>query len=264
MNGSNIKQATVNTAASAQVMINTHQPYIGLDTHKDNVTVAIAEPGRGAVHLEGEIANKAKSINKLIKRVSERFEGQLLLFCYEAGPCGFELYRQILAAGHDCQVIAPSQVSKKAGEKIKTDKRDAVKAATNRVETMTEQMMQALPGWSMAPVVHSLIALRGIDKHSAMVLLAELGDISRFDSPSQLMAFLGLVPGEHSSDSKRCQGSITRTGNGHARRILVESGCCYRSLSEAGKNTKVLYPGSIDGQSTSARDLSSHALLLVK
>ena len=70
-------------------------------------------------------------------------------------------------------------------------------------------------------MVHSLVALRGIDKLAAMVLLAELGDISRFDSPTQLMAFLGLVPSEHSSGSRRRQGAITKTGNGHARRMLV-------------------------------------------
>ena len=90
------------------------------------------------------------------------------------------------------------------------------------------QMERVLPQWSLGPVVHSLVALRGIDKLAAMVLLAELGDISRFDAPSQLMAFLGLVPREHSSGSKRRQGGITKTGNGHARRILVESAWSYR------------------------------------
>jgi transposase len=105
---------------------------------------------------------------------------------------------------------------------------DAVKAATRHVADMTDQMMQALPHWSMAPIVDSLVALRGIDKIAAMVLLAELGDISRFKSPSQLMAYLGLVPGEHSSGESRRQRAITRTGNGHARRMLVESAWSYR------------------------------------
>ena len=294
--------------------------YIGLDTHKDNITVAIALPGRGAPQLEGEIANKPKAIDKLIQRLSERFGGELLLFCYEAGPCGYGLYRQLIAAGQDCQVVAPSLIPKKPGERIKADNRDAlklshylrsgsltavwvpdqeqeamrdltrarddmksqerkarqqlngfvlrhghgypaqktrwtkthfhwlesiqfeqpwlqivlqeyidaVKAATQRVDDMTTQMMQALPGWSLAPIVDSLVALRGIDKLAAMVLLAELGDISRFASPSQLMAFLGLVPGEHSSGESRRQRAITRTGNGHARRMLVESAWSYR------------------------------------
>jgi transposase len=105
---------------------------------------------------------------------------------------------------------------------------DAVKAADQRVADLTAQMERVLPQWSLAPVVESLVALRGIDKLAAMVLLAELGDISRFDSPKQLMAFLGLVPSEHSSGSKRRQGGITKTGNGHARRMLVESAWSYR------------------------------------
>jgi len=80
----------------------------------------------------------------------------------------------------------------------------------------------------LAPVVDSLVALRGIDKLAAMVLLAELGDISRFDSPIQLMAFLGLVPSENTSGGRRRQGAITKTGNSHARRMLVESAWSYR------------------------------------
>nr|VFK02366.1 MAG: Transposase IS116/IS110/IS902 family protein [Candidatus Kentron sp. LFY] len=89
---------------------------------------------------------------------------------------------------------------------------DAVKIASARVATITDQMMKVLPHWSLAPVVNCLVALRGIDKISAMVLLAELGDISRFDSPKQLMAYLGLVPSEHSSGKRRKQGAITLTG----------------------------------------------------
>lgn len=105
---------------------------------------------------------------------------------------------------------------------------DAVKAASQRVADLTAQMERALPQWSLAPVVEALVALRGIDKVAAMVLMAELGDISRFDSPRQLMAFLGLVPSEHSSGSRRRQGAITLTGNSHARRMLVESAWSYR------------------------------------
>jgi transposase len=105
---------------------------------------------------------------------------------------------------------------------------DAVKGTGQRVADITAQMMQVLPQWSLVPVVESLVALRGIDKLAAMVLLAELGDISRFDSPRQLMAFLGLVPGEHSSGGRQRQGAITKTGNSHARRMLVESAWSYR------------------------------------
>ena len=105
---------------------------------------------------------------------------------------------------------------------------DAVKAATQRVADLTDQLMQALPSWSLAPVVDALVALRGVDKLAAIVLLAELGDISRFESPKQLMAYLGLVPSEHSSGGRRRQGAITLTGNSHARRMLVECAWSYR------------------------------------
>ena len=100
---------------------------------------------------------------------------------------------------------------------------DAVKIVGARVATITDRMMKVLPQWSLAPMVDSLIALRGIDKISAMVLLGESGDISRFDSPKQLMAYLGLTPSEHGSGKRRRQGAVTPTGTGvtdseHARR----------------------------------------------
>jgi len=84
-------------------------------------------------------------------------------------------------------------------------------------------MREALKGWSLRPVVEALMALRGVSLITAMTTLAELGDITRFDSPKQLMAYLGLVPSEHSSGGSRRQGSITRTGNGHMRRVLTEA-----------------------------------------
>jgi transposase len=294
--------------------------FIGLDVHKETIAVALALPGWGEPQYRGEIAHEPKAVRKWLDRLSAEFDGALLLFCYEAGPCGYGLYRQLVAAGHDCQVVAPSLIPKKAGERVKTDRRDAlklarllragdltavwvpdteqeamrdlsrarddmksqerkarqqlnafvlrqghhwprgktrwtsahfnwlesirfeqpwlqvvlqeyidaVKAATQRVEDLTDQLMRALSTWSLAPVVDALVALRGIDKLAATVLLAELGDISRFDSPKQLMAYLGLVPSEHSSGGRRRQGAITLTGNGHARRMLVECAWSYR------------------------------------
>ncbi len=294
--------------------------YIGLDVHKETIAVAVARSGRAVPESRGEIANKPKAVAKLVERLSRAFGGEVLVFCYEAGPCGYGLYRQLLALGHDCQVVAPSLIPKKPGERVKTDRRDAcklagslrsgdltgvwvpdeeqeamrdlararddlkaqerkarqqlnayvlrhghawpsnrtrwtqahyhwleslrfahdwqqvvlqeysdaVKAASQRVADITAQMERVLPQWSLAPVVDSLVALRGIDKLAAMVVLAELGDISRFESPKQLMAYLGLVPSEHSSGGRRRQGAITKTGNGHARRMLVESAWSYR------------------------------------
>jgi transposase len=294
--------------------------YIGLDVHKETIVVAVARAGREAPESRGEIANKPKTVAKRVERLNREFDGEVLLFCYEAGPCGYGLYRQLLELGQDCQVVAPSLIPKKPGERIKTDRRDARKlaqglrngdltavwvpdeeqeamrdltrarndmksqerkarqqlnafvlrhghawpsnrtrwtkthynwleslkfahdwqqvvlqeyidavvAASQRVADITAQMERVLPQWALAPVVDCLIALRGIDKLAAMVLLAELGDLSRFDSPRQLMAFLGLVPSEHTSGGRRRQGAITKTGNHHARRVLVESAWSYR------------------------------------
>jgi transposase len=318
------------SAASGQGAAQQYAAYIGLDVHKETIAVAVAEPGRGEPIYRGEIANTPKKVERLIAKLSEAYDGGLLLFCYEAGPCGYGLYRQLIASGHDCEVVAPSLIPQKAGERIKTDRRDALKlarllrsgdltavwvpdreqermrdlsrarddlkaqerkarqqlnafllrhgqhwpkgksrwtpahenwlaalklddpwqqvvlqtyidaerAAGERVAQLTDQLMRALPEWSLAPVVDSLVALRGIDKLAAIVLLAELGDISRFESPKQLMAFLGLVPSEHSSGGRRRQGAITLTGNSHARRMLVESAWSYRFPARQTKHLK--------------------------
>ena len=105
---------------------------------------------------------------------------------------------------------------------------DAVKQAEARVAGLINEMEKALEGWVLAPVVKALMALRGVKLITAMTIMAELGDITRFDSPRQLMSFLGLVPSETSSGKSRRQGGITKTGNGHVRRVLIESGWCYR------------------------------------
>ena len=103
---------------------------------------------------------------------------------------------------------------------------DAVTAAGARVAGLDEQIRAAVDDWSLAPVVHALMALRGVHLLTAVTVLAELGDLTRFDHPRQLMGFLGLVPGEHSSGTRRRQGAITKTG--HARRVLVEAAWSYR------------------------------------
>ncbi len=80
--------------------------YIGLDVHKETIAVAVARAGREEPEFTGEIANKPKTVVKLVERLSREFNGEVLLFCYEAGPCGYVLYRQLLELGHDCQVVA--------------------------------------------------------------------------------------------------------------------------------------------------------------
>lgn len=292
--------------------------HVGLDVHKETIAVAVARPGREPPRDMGEIANRPAAVAKLARALCESHGGELPLFSYEAGPCGYGLYRQLRGLGFDCEVVAPSRIPKAPGERIKTDRRDAVKlarlsrsgeltpvwvpdeeqeamrdlvrarsdfkraelkvrqqlgafllrrghrwsrgrwtkahyawldglrferaweewafreyleaarAASERVAALTKLLHDALPSWPLAPVARSLAALRGVDTLTATTLLAELGDVSRFDSPRQLMAYLGLVPSEHSSGGRRRQGGITRTGNGHARRALVESAWSYR------------------------------------
>lgn len=292
--------------------------YVGLDVHKDSIAVALAGWGRGEPEYRGEIGHTAAGVKKLVKQLSP--DGEVLSFCYEAGPCGYGLYRTLTALGHRCEVVAPSLIPRKAGERLKTDRRDAlmlarlhrsgeltavwvpdleqeamrdltraredmkslelkarqrlgafllrhgrvyregtsrwtqahwrwleavkfdtpvqqivlqeyieaVRSSQRRVADLEGQMREALKSWSLRPVVEALMALRGISLITAMTTLAELGDITRFDAPKQLMAYLGLVPSEHSSGGSRRQGSLTRTGNGHVRRVLTEAAWNYR------------------------------------
>lgn len=291
--------------------------YVGLDVHKSTIAIAVARGHRGEVAYHGEIQNSPAEIRKLVKRLSPHAE--VLNFCYEAGPCGYGLYRDLTAMGHQCDVVAPSMIPRKAGDRLKTDRRDAmglarlhraaeltavwvpdreqeavrdltraredmksvelkarqrlnhfllrhglvyggksrwtkayyrwleqvrfdypvqqivlqeyvdaVKEAQRRVAGLESQMRQVLSSWSLGAVAESLMALRGVSLIVAMTTLAELGDITRFDSPQELMGFLGLVPSEHSSGNNRRQGRITRTGNGHVRRVLVEAAWSHR------------------------------------
>ncbi|MES9900956.1 MAG: IS110 family transposase [Sedimenticola sp.] len=291
--------------------------YVGLDVHKDTIAVAVAREGRGDPEYHGEINHSSAAVRKLLKRINKA--GEVLNICYEAGPCGYGLYRELTLLGHECQVVAPSLIPRKTGERMKTDRRDAlmlsrlhrageltavwvpgqeqealrdltraredmkaielkarqrlgafllrhsrvyegksrwtqthwrwletvkfeiplqqlvlqeyidaVREAQRRVAGLEQQMHGAMKKWSLAPVAEGLMALRGVSLITAMTTLAELGDITRFDSPRELMSYLGLVPSEHSSGGSRRQGSITRTGNGHVRRLLVEAAWNYR------------------------------------
>jgi len=298
--------------------MNEFSKYVGLDTHKETIAVAIADAQGGKARYYGEISNSPEAIRKLVKHLCP--DGELISFCYEAGPCGYEIYRQIGRLGHHCSVVAPSLIPTKPGERVKTDRRDseklsrldrageltavwvpdqeqeamrdltraredmkglerttkqrlnafllrygriyaggksrwtqahfrwmeglkfdvrvqqivfqeyvdAVKQSEVRVVGLEKEMEKALEHWILAPVVDALMALRGIKLITAMTIMAELGDITRFDSPRQLMSFLGLVPSEDSSGPNRRQGGITKTGNGHVRRVLIESGWSYR------------------------------------
>jgi len=293
---------------------------VGLDVHKDTIVVSLADAGlrgsRGEVREYGKIANTAAALERLARKLASN--GNELKFCYEAGPCGYGIQRQLSGLGHQCDVVAPSLIPRKPGERIKTDRRDAnklaklhrageltpvwvpdqtheairdlvrarhaaarelrrarqqlssfllrnghayhrepwrpshrrwladlkfdqpmhylvledaiaaVEAAQERRQRLEAQIEATLPGWSLAPVVKALQALRGVALVGAATLAAELGDVTRFDNPRQLMAFVGLVPSEHSSGGRRRQGEITKAGNRTARRMLIEASWSYR------------------------------------
>ena len=101
---------------------------VGLDTHKAKIALAVAEPGRaGEVRFQGEIANRPDAVRRLIERLGAK-HGELRV-CYEAGPCGYGLHRQIIALGHACMVVAPSLIPRKPGDRVKTNRRDALTLA---------------------------------------------------------------------------------------------------------------------------------------
>ena len=290
--------------------------YVGLDVHKDSITVAYAL-GPGEVEVLGKTGTTQADIDRLCKRLQSK--ARRIRVVYEAGPCGYGLYRQLVQKGFDCIVCAPSLIPRKPGERVKTDRRDAVKLvrslragdlsavyvptvddevfrdlarawvsakddlkrARQRVKafllshgvrytgradwgpahrrwlsafsfdslwqqlafdelrrTIEDRLAQcarleaalreAVVNWRFYPVVLALQTMRGVQFTTAVGILAELGDLSRFAHPRQLMAWLGVTPCEHSSGDKRSQGSITKNGNSYARKLLIEAAWSYQ------------------------------------
>jgi transposase len=290
---------------------------VGLDTHKDSIEIALAEHGGSQeVRRYGKIGGDLASLDKAVRKLQST--GAELRFVYEAGPCGYDIYRHLTKQDLSCVVVAPSMVPKKSGDRVKTDRRDAVslarlyrageltpvyvpreedeamrdlcraredavnaqrtsrqrlsamllrlgfrysrktawtpthfrwfstlkmphpaqqiafqeyihavKESTERVDRLTEQIHKLMPEWRLAPVVKALQAMRGVAPMIATITMAELGDLGRFENPRQLMGYLGLVPSEKSSGKKERRGEITKTGNGHVRRALVEAAQTY-------------------------------------
>lgn len=299
--------------------------FLGLDVHAETIAVAIAEPD-GEVRSLGTIANREESIRKFVKKLGPT---EQLRACYEAGPTGFVIYWQLAQLGVECAVVAPTLVPKKPGDRVKTDRRDAlklarshrsgdltavwvpdeasealrdlvrareaakqdqlrarhrltkfllrtgrrpplgVKAWTERYVAWLQQIHYTQPAQDatlldclnevqhmeervkrlevaivdvvkLAPlpvqeVIRGLQTLRGVAHISAVTIAAELGNISsRFESARQLMGYSGTIPSEHSSGNRKRQGSITKTGNAHLRRIVVESAWSYRHRPSIG------------------------------
>jgi transposase len=298
--------------------------YVALDTSKLRNAVAIAAEGRdGEVRYLGEIDNTPAATGKLVRKLAKRHPS--VAFCYEAGPTGYGLYRQITGLGHECMVVAPSLIPQKPGDRVKTNRRDAlslarqlragdltavwvpdahheavrdltrargaavrdlrtkrqqvsalllrlgqsypgkttwgkahlawlagrklqhleqrialeemlhaVRQASDRIGRLEHAIRAAVPDWSLAPTAIALMALRGIDLIAATSLLAEIGDLTRFCSPRELMAWLGMVPSEHSTGEHVRRGAITKAGNRRARSMLVECAWSYRHPPRIG------------------------------
>lgn len=298
--------------------------FVGIDAAKAKHAVAIAEPGRrGEVRYIGEIDTSPEAARKLLIKLAAK-HGRLHV-CYEAGPTGYGLYRQITGLGHTCTVVAPSLIPRKPGDRVKTNRRDAISLARllrageltevwvpdeaheamrdlvrareaavddlrrkrqaisslllkhgrvyprkstwgatherwlqeqafdhpaqqivlqelvlaarhagERLARTEAAIAEFLPQWSLAPLVEALQALRGIQLPTAATIVAEVGDLRRFESPRQFMGYLGLVPGERSTGEAVRRLGITKAGNGRVRRALVESAWTYRHPARVG------------------------------
>jgi transposase len=231
------------------------EAFVALDTAKLRNAVAIADAGRsGEIRYLGEFDNTEVATRKLVAKLASKHTR--LTFCYEAGPTGYGLFRLIKSLGHDCIVVAPSLIPSKPGDRVKTNRRDAVNLAKllrageltavwvpdERHEAMRDlvrardAMREAVADWTLAPVIEAVQAMRGIDMIGALAFLAELGDLSRFENPRQLMAYLGLTPSERSTGESVKRGGITKAGNTRARRLLIEAAWSYRFPPRVSKD----------------------------
>lgn len=299
--------------------------FIGLDVHAETIAVALAEPD-GEVRSMGVIPNRPESIRTLVKKLGA---AEHLRVCYEAGPTGYVIYWQLTGLGVRCEVVAPTLVPVQAGDRVKTDRRDALKLARTyragdltpvwvpdathealrdlvrareaakkdqlrarhrlgkfllrhgrRSPTATKAWTQAHLTWvksavhfehaaqeatlldylhevehaaeritrlehaideavttapvRMRAVIEALQALRGIALVTAVTIAAEVGELSRFATPRQLMGYSGAVASEHSSGERTRRGGITKTGNAHLRRVIIEAAWAYRHRPAVG------------------------------
>ena len=303
--------------------------YVGMDVHKESIAVAyVARDHDAQVIYRGTIGTRQADIDQLIRQLHSK--AKHLVFVYEAGPCGYWLYRYLSKKGYVCWVVAPSLIPKKAGDRVKTDRRDAVQLArfmrsgdltpvyvptvedeairdlcraredaiadlkaakfrlkafllrhdirytgratwspahlrwlsevvcptpaqqivfqeyiravtehTQRLQRLEQELQEHVKSWRLNPVVEALQALRGVQFTVAVTTVAELGDLTRFENPRQLMKYLGLIPSEYSTGERRRQGAITKAGNTHARRALVEGAWAYRYPEKVSRHLQL-------------------------
>jgi transposase len=301
--------------------------FVGLDVHKDTIVIALAEEGEEP-RVYGTIPNDLRTLQSVIGKLKR--PKKALRFVYEAGPCGFNLYRYLRSKGYDCIVISPAHMPRAAASRRKTDKRDALQLVrlhrsgdltgifvptaedeairdlvrarkdvlddrkrnryrlkslmlrnglvypgrgswgaahmrhlrelkmthaaqqiafeeylqaiendTQRLERINAQIAGFVAQWRFLPVVEAYQALRGVQLINAVTLVAEVGDLSRFKHPRQLMCYLGLIPSEHSSGERRRMGGITKAGNRHARCALIEAAWAYRHPARISRPLRV-------------------------
>jgi transposase len=303
--------------------------YVGLDVHAETISVAVAGDDGGVLSW-GKIPNMPQYVSKLVKKL--RTGGKTIRACYEAGPCGYVLYWQLTKLGIHCDVVAPTLVPVKSGDRVKTDKRDAKKLArlhrageltpvwvpdgahealrdlvrareaakkdqlrarhrlnkfllrqgrrkptgvkswtqkheqwlkvqkfehhahevtfldylhevehieerVGRLERAIDKAIEAAPE-EIRAVVAALQALRGVAKVTAATIVAEVGKLSRFDKPAQLMSYSGSVSSENSTGERVRRGAITKAGNAHLRRVLGQAAWAYRHRPSRGADLK--------------------------
>ena len=129
--------------------------------------------------------------------------------------------------------------------------------AQDRLDRITQALRDECEHWRMKDVVSALATLRGIDFVAAVTLVAEIGDFRRFAHPRDLMGFLGLVPSEYSTGESRHRGSITKSGNSHARRVLIEAAWNYRFTAGISRKMQIRQ----EGQPKPVRDIAWRAQL---
>lgn len=304
--------------------------YVGVDAHARSLVVARL-PERGEEVELTELANSEKAVRRAFGRWQRHAE---LRVCYEAGPVGYGLYRQLTSMGIECEVVAPSLIPRRPGDRVKTDRRDARKlarlyrageltpimvptveqeavrdlvraredvrrdlvAARHRLSkfmlrhgriwseggrwtqrhgqwlrrqrfeplgerltfehyllqvehlqerraTLERQLLEIAHSEPYRERVARLVCYRGVKELSAMVVLAELYDLHRFAKAEELMSFVGLVPSERSSGGRVRRGGITKTGNAHVRRVLVEAAWAYRHRPSVGPRLRRAFAG---------------------